>query len=108
MRSVLAGFRPNAGLVAAVPGALAQSYPAVSTVPTTGQYQEWLLEQEIASATFTPEQVQWLDAVKDHITSSLRIDQDSFDDVPFNQMGGLGRAHELFGEQLSNILEELS
>ena len=27
---------------------------------------------------------------------------------PFNQRGGLGKAHQLFGEQLGNLLEELN
>ena len=28
--------------------------------------------------------------------------------APFNQIGGLGRVHELFGERLAVILEELN
>jgi type I restriction enzyme R subunit len=27
---------------------------------------------------------------------------------PFNQRGGLGKAHQLFGDQLSTLLEELN
>ena len=59
-------------------------------------------------STFTADQRKWLDAIKDHIASSLRIEQDDFDDVPFNGFGGLGRAYELFGERLGGILEELN
>ena len=72
------------------------------------RYQEWLADQQVAGATFTPEQRQWLDAIKDHIASSLTIDSDDFDDVPFNQLGGLGRAYELFGDSLTSILDELN
>jgi type I restriction enzyme R subunit len=57
---------------------------------------------------FTPEQREWLEAIKDHIATSLRIEADDFDSVPFNQFGGLGRAHELFGEWLVEILEDLN
>lgn len=38
----------------------------------------------------------------------LAIDRDDLDEVPFHQTGGLGRAYELFGEQLAAILEELN
>ena len=34
------------------------------------------------------------------------LGQDNFDDLPFNQMGGLGRAYELFGDSLSGILDQ--
>jgi type I restriction enzyme R subunit len=57
---------------------------------------------------FTADQRKWLDAIKDHIASSLHIEQDTFDDLPFRQMGGLGRAYELFGDGLTGILEELN
>ena len=49
-----------------------------------------------------------LNAIQDHIATSLVIDRDDLEEVPFNQIGGLGRAYELFGEQLAAILEELN
>jgi type I restriction enzyme R subunit len=61
-----------------------------------------------AGVAFTADQRKWLDAIKDHIASSLHIEQDTFDDLPFRQMGGLGRAYELFGDGLTGILEELN
>jgi type I restriction enzyme R subunit len=54
------------------------------------------------------QQRKWLDAIKDHIASSLRIEQDDFDDVPFNGLGGLGKAYELFGDNLTILLGELN
>lgn len=39
---------------------------------------------------------------------SLSIEPEDLDLSPFNQRGGLGKAHQLFGEQLGNILEELN
>ena len=72
------------------------------------RYQEWLGRQAAAGLTYTAEQRKWLDAIKDHIASSLRIEQDDFDDVPFNGLGGLGKAYELFGEQLGSILEAMN
>jgi type I restriction enzyme R subunit len=67
-----------------------------------------LAEQEQAGARFTEEQRRWLDAIKDHVANSLSIEQDDFDGVPFSQIGGLGRAYELFGDRLQAILEDLN
>ncbi len=72
------------------------------------RYQRWLSDQESAGVRFSPEQRRWLDAIKDHIANSLSIERDDLDEVPFNQIGGLGRAHELFGERLPVILDELN
>ena len=72
------------------------------------RYREWLDEKEGAGVTFTTDQKKWLDAIKDHIASSLAIEQDDLEEVPFNTIGGLGRAYELFGEKLAPILDELN
>jgi type I restriction enzyme, R subunit len=72
------------------------------------RYREWLGRQAASGLQYTAEQRKWLDAIKDHIASSLRIEQDDFDDVPFNGFGGLGKAYELFGEQLGQILEAMN
>ncbi len=72
------------------------------------RYQAWLAEQRKKGAHFTEEQRQWLDAIKDHIAASLSIDQDDFAGVPFHKFGGLGRAYELFGDRLPDILEDLN
>lgn len=42
------------------------------------------------------------------IATSLSIDPDDFSLSPFAQRGGLGRAHQLFGDQLPRLLEELN
>jgi type I restriction enzyme R subunit len=57
---------------------------------------------------FTSEQRAWLDAIKDHIANSLAIDQDDFQYAPFNQMGGIGKAIQVFGDQLPTVLNDLN
>ena len=59
-------------------------------------------------ATFTPDQLAWLKLIRDHIATSLSIELDDLDYTPFNQEGGLGKAHQLFGDQLPKLLEELN
>ncbi|MCO6457477.1 MAG: DEAD/DEAH box helicase family protein [Pirellulaceae bacterium] len=72
------------------------------------RYQRWIADQQAAGVEFTADQRKWLDAIKDHIASSLAIEQDDLEDVPFNSIGGLGRAYELFGDKLAAILDELN
>lgn len=57
---------------------------------------------------FTDEQVRWLKMIRDHIAANLTIEIDDFDYAPFSREGGLGKVHQLFGEQLSEILNELN
>ena len=72
------------------------------------RYREWLAEKEHVGQTFTPAQRKWLDAIKNHIASSLRIERDDFEDVPFNQWGGLGGVYQAFGDDLNPLLAELN
>lgn len=71
-------------------------------------YTGWLLQQANKGRKFTPAQREWLNAIKDHVATSLKIEKDDFDDVPFNQIGGLGKVFQLFGSELEPLLEELN
>ena len=72
------------------------------------QFQAWLSEQQQLGAQFTDEQLQWLHHIAEHIATSLEITTDDFDYVPFSDHGGLGRAYQLFGNKLTNILNDLN
>ena len=63
---------------------------------------------EPGTVAFSPHQLTWLRAIRDHIATSLSIELDDLDYTPFNQEGGLGKAHQLFGDQLPKLLEELN
>ena len=54
------------------------------------------------------DQSPWPEVNKDHIARGLAIDSEDFAEVPFNQLGGLGRAYELFSDSLTSILDELN
>ena len=96
-------------LVALVRHAIHPREPVVAVKNEVEEnYLAWLAEKEKAGATFTAEQRQWLDAIKDHIAQSLAIEQTDFDDVPFNRMGGLGKVYQLFGDRLPTLLDELN
>lgn len=72
------------------------------------RYRQWLAEKQAAGVAFTSDQQQWLEAIKDHIAASLNIEQEDLEEVPFNTIGGLGRAYELFGDALAVLLDELN
>ena len=57
---------------------------------------------------FTDEQRWWLEKMAEHIASNLGIDAEDFDLSPFDQRGGLGRVHQLFGPALPTVIEELN
>ena len=69
-------------------------------------------QRRYASATsatfFSTEQLSWLYLIRDQIATSLSIDPEDFEFAPFNQRDGIGKTHQLFGEQLPELLEELN
>jgi type I restriction enzyme R subunit len=72
------------------------------------RFDNWMAQQESAGRTFTPEQVRWLEMIRDQVATSLGIEVSDFDYVPFNQEGGIGRATKLFGAQLNGLIDELN
>ena len=103
------GGRDVVDLIALVRHAIDPQQPIIPFSSTVQErYEQWLTEQGQKGVVFTEEQRQWLDAIKDHIAKSLRIEEDDFDYAPFNTIGGLGRVHDLFGERLPVILDELN
>jgi len=72
------------------------------------RFEEWVMDKGKVGITFTPEQLTWLNLIRDHIATSLSIETQDFDYAPFSQRGGLGKAHQVFGEQLNGMLEELN
>jgi type I restriction enzyme R subunit len=72
------------------------------------RFQAWLLAQENTGRTFTPVQIAWLERIRDHVAASLAISAEDFDYTPFVEHGGIGKAYELFGDELSPLLDELN
>ena len=96
-------------VVALVRHAIDPATPLVPVGMTVDErYRDWLAEKASAGVSFTADQRKWLDAIKDHIASSIAIEPDDLEEVPFNTIGGLGRAFELFGESLAPMLDELN
>ena len=103
------GGKSLVDLIALVRHAITPADPLEPVAITVEKnYLRWLAEQNAAGVGYTTEHRKWLDAIKDHIAKSHAIEQEDFEDVPFSQFGGLGKAHELFGDRLPLILNELN
>ena len=72
------------------------------------RFEKWIKQQEEQGKKFTPEQMNWLTKIKDHIASSLAIEKDDFELSPFYEEGGLIKAYQIFGNELDGILNELN
>ena len=72
------------------------------------RFNVWLANKVKEGAAFTSEQLAWLSLIRDHIATSLSIEPEDLELSPFNQRGGLGKAHQLFGSQLPTLLDELN
>ena len=69
------------------------------------RFQVWLADQE---RSFSEEQMVWLEMIKDHIATSLRVEMDDFENIPFQGQGGAFKVYQLFGDTLDTILETLN
>ena len=72
------------------------------------RFDSWLAQKTASGIAFNADQRTWLALMRDHIATSLSLETEDFGYSPFAQRGGLGKAHQLFGEQLAQLLNELN
>ena len=72
------------------------------------RFDAWLARAEATGRHFTPEQMVWLEAIRDHVAANLEISVEDFEYPPFAQRGGLGAADRAFGGDLLNVLQEVT
>ena len=46
--------------------------------------------------------------IRDRIDANLGMEAEDFGYAPFNQRGGLGKVHQIFGAELPKVLEDLN
>lgn len=66
-------------------------------------FDEWLEGKD-----FTPEQVNWLKWILECIATSLDFRITDFEYTPFAQRGGVAKAIQLFGDDLEDMLKDLT
>jgi type I restriction enzyme R subunit len=72
------------------------------------RFGQWMATQELRGRSFTPEQERWLVMIRDHIAQSLEMTSDDFGYAPFVGEGGLGKARQVFGPELTTLMDELN
>ena len=73
------------------------------------RFQEWIFRHNAQRATaFTPEQMEWLRMMKDHIASSCSIGRGDFDYAELAGKGGLQKVWAVFGNQLDDLMIEMN
>ncbi|MBV6512057.1 MAG: hypothetical protein FMNOHCHN_01547 [Ignavibacteriaceae bacterium] len=69
-------------------------------------FQQWILRKNAGQHNrFTREQMEYLYYIKDQIAGSFHFEPDDFE---LTDQGMLGRAYQLFGNELYNIIEEMN
>lgn len=72
-------------------------------------FRKWIFKQNAGKHNrFTPEQLDWLRMIKDHVVSSYHIEIDDLDYTPFDSQGGKGKMYQLFGKEMNEIINELN
>lgn len=56
----------------------------------------------------TPNQLAWVELIRDHIMTSFHLERDDLDYAPFDAQGSLGKMHQLFGDQTDALIDELN
>jgi type I restriction enzyme R subunit len=72
------------------------------------RFANWMAHQAAQGKTFTPNQHQWLEMMRDQVAASLTVEPDDLDTIPFTNLGGLGAAYDTFGDELYPLLSELN
>lgn len=73
------------------------------------RFQAWAFRHNAQRTTaFTPEQMDWLRLMKDHIASSCSISRHNFDYAELADKGGLQKAWGLFGKDLDGLMDEMN
>ena len=72
------------------------------------RFAAWLGQQRAAGREFTPEQMRWLEMIRDHVAASVEMSLEDLDYAPFAEEGGRGRAAQVFGAGLTALLDELN
>lgn len=72
------------------------------------KFNDWLAQQQESARVFTPEQMEWLMMIKNHIATSLGVSIEDFEYAPFYEKGGAVKAYQSFGDKLNGLLEEMN
>ncbi|ONH23958.1 hypothetical protein BL253_31555 [Pseudofrankia asymbiotica] len=71
------------------------------------RFQNWLLRQEQNGVTFRPDQLWWLERIRDIVATSAGVTLDDVDEPPFTERGGLDGFAAAFGDHAETMLMDI-
>lgn len=74
-----------------------------------GRFNLWLGREKRAGREYTPQQLAWLEAIRDHLSANIELDLRDLQDLPqFTQRGGVIAARTAFGPRLEAVIEDVT
>jgi len=76
---------------------------------TAGERVDRAMQKVMAGKTFTKEQNQWLELIRQHLIENLTLEMDHFDYAPiFTRRGGIDQARNVFQDDLESLVEAIN
>ena len=72
------------------------------------RYEKWLDGKKRWGKSYTREQLEWLELMRDQVASSLSIQREDFEYDEFMKRGWLGGVYRVFGNELDRVMEEMN
>jgi type I restriction enzyme R subunit len=89
------GFKALADVISIVKNASAAQSPLLTAEERVNR----AVDKFLTARKLTPEQMQWLSLVREHLVKNLSMDEEDFDLTPLLEMrGGKAKARKVFGE----------
>ena len=72
-------------------------------------FQTWIMKHHSGDGEkFNKEQMDWLHMLCDHVITSFHIGREDLEMSPFDAKGGLSKMHQLFGNNMDGLIDELN
>ncbi|HPF92218.1 MAG TPA: type I restriction-modification enzyme R subunit C-terminal domain-containing protein, partial [Flavobacteriales bacterium] len=71
-------------------------------------FRDWTLRKQAGAVKFTEAQMAWLRQLRDFMAESVHLERDDLELGTLGQQGGLARMHQLFGDAMDGIIDELN
>ncbi len=98
------GFKALADVISIVKHAAAQQAPLLTAEERVNR----AVDKFLSAHKLTPEQMQWLSLVREHLVKNLSMDEEDFDLTPLLEMrGGKAKAKKVFGD-LHGLVAQLN
>jgi type I restriction enzyme R subunit len=98
------GFKALADVISIVKHAATEQAPLLTAEERVNR----AMDKFLSAHKLTPEQMQWLSLVREHLVKNLSMDEEDFDLTPLLEMrGGRAKAKKVFGD-FSQVVSELN